>query len=97
MVESRAEVPRDAWEPLLAATDHEVQQVKADSHEGYQWGADKELRRHDFTTPIGVRSLWEVWHGEGGMSNGEGDYSEESRVYSDEDAAREQYVTHKLK
>lgn len=93
---SRTDVPRAAWSALLDATEHHLHEIDQASHRGYQWGSSKALRRHDFTTPGGVKSLWEVWGDEGGMSNGEGDYHETSEIYDSPEPARRQYADWKL-
>lgn len=93
---SRTEVDPDVWRLLLDATGHQVHEIASADHKGYQWRSNKVLRRYDFTTPSGVRSLWEAWGDEGGMSGGEGDYYERSEVYGDEAAARRSYADWKL-
>jgi hypothetical protein len=93
---SHTDVPRAAWAALLDATEHRVHEIDQASRRGYQWGSSKVLRRHDFTTPGGVKSLWEVWGDEGGMSNGEGDYQDSCEIYDSLDPARRRYADWKL-
>ncbi|MGW0562842.1 hypothetical protein ACWDZ4_20040 [Streptomyces sp. NPDC003016] len=93
---SRTRVDPEVWRLLLDATGHQAHELASDSHKGYQWGSSKVLRRHDFTTPGGVRSLWEAWGDEGGMSGGEGDYAERSEVYADKAAAQRSYTAWEL-
>ncbi|MEV0733993.1 hypothetical protein [Polymorphospora sp. NPDC050346] len=87
---------RAVWHPLRVATGHTATILDERKNDGGRSWSGKTLIRHDFTTPAGAVTWWELRTYEGGWGDGDADHNERSHVWPNEHGARTAYNNHQV-